>query len=183
MALDARRRRGERSPRGFFGDLCLPRGCEEQLCLAAGKITTLGSGVLIESKPPPCRHPSWLFLRESPGAAAWPRSPPGQGVPQPRLLLQAKAGKSEPRRGVWITPPSSCRSKDPTELVCPQSVHAAAYSPLQPGCRESLLASPAAWRVAQPLERVPSSAGCPGTLTAGRRRGDTGEPRGWLDTR
>lgn len=44
-------------------------------------------------------------LQKSPGVAASSCSP--QGFLEFCLLLQGKAKKSEPRRKVWITPPSS----------------------------------------------------------------------------
>lgn len=97
-------------------------------------------------------HPG-CFLKV-PRAAAWPRSPPEQGVPLLRLLLQAKAEKSEPRRGVWITPPSFCRPAEPTgpSVLSPSALQLA---PLHTGMQGE------------------------GSLL----REGTGEPRSWLDTR
>lgn len=64
-------------------------------------------------------------LQVSSGAAAWPRGPPGQGVPQPRSLLQETAGKSEPQRAVWSPHPA------PADLQIPLIPSVVSQSALQ----------------------------------------------------
>lgn len=144
---------GEDEVRGAQVTSCLPRGCEEQLRLAARKITTLGSRVLVKSKS--CWLPLWLFCR-NPQEQQPHHAVPGDSC---SFVCSSREKQGSPSHEGRCGSPHPAPADLKIPLVFSQAL-------AQPGCEEG---HRAARGVAQPLGTVASPAGSPGPLSAGSR--------------